>query len=59
MRKLALVLALALVALGFAAPRAECDHCIPTFCGHSAECPGACVCAIPLGKATGSCMGTR
>jgi hypothetical protein len=39
---------------------AECQGgCLPTFCGSSAECPGPCICAIPMGKATGSCMGTR
>ncbi len=55
----ALAAGLLFVALGLGAPRAECDHCLPTFCGYSAECPGDCVCAIPWGEATGTCMGTR
>jgi hypothetical protein len=56
---IALAAALLLVAFGLGAPRAECDGCLPTFCGHSAECSGDCVCAIPMGEATGTCMGTR
>ncbi len=61
--KLAIATTLAALLLGAAwlsrpAP-AYCAGCIPTFCGTSSECPGACVCAIPMGKATGSCMGTR
>ena len=38
---------------------AKCQHCVPTFCGTTAECPGDCVCAIPNDRATGTCMGTR
>ncbi len=43
----------------FAATDANCDWCVSTFCGSSAECPGTCVCAIPQGRATGYCTGTR
>ena len=35
------------------------EGCLPTFCGYSSECPGGCVCAIPLGRATGYCARTR
>lgn len=62
-RNVAVLLAIAGVVLvvgafGFARS-AACYDCIPTFCGHSAECPGKCFCAIPMGSATGTCSGTR
>lgn len=41
------------------APPARCSNCIPTFCGTTADCLTGCVCAIPIGEATGFCMGTR
>ena len=55
------ITALAAVALWAALPTssARCTACIPTFCGHSAECPGACACAIPMGEATGTCVEIR
>lgn len=44
-----------------AAPKPACAQagCVATFCGYSSECPGDCVCAIPMGDATGYCTGTR
>lgn len=44
--------------LFFPAP-ADCEWCVRTFCGTSNECPSNCVCAIPMGEATGYCSGTR
>ena len=43
----------------FVGQPAECQHCVPTFCGFTSECPGDCVCAIPNDQATGTCVGTR
>lgn len=43
----------------FVARDAKCSWCVANFCGSSAECPGGCVCAIPMGEATGHCSGTR
>lgn len=48
-----------LVGAFIAARPAQCDWCVATFCGSSAECPGDCVCAIPWGEVTGECSGTR
>lgn len=62
-RRLLIVIVAGLV-IGFVAGwlsvrTARCSDCIPTFCGTSSECPGRCVCAIPMGQATGYCAGTR
>lgn len=39
---------------------ARCDQwCVPTYCSNSAQCHGGCVCAIPDGRTTGYCTGTR
>jgi hypothetical protein len=35
---------------------ASCNACIPIFCGPG-SCPTGCWCAVPMGKATGTCMG--
>ena len=52
------VLALAAATAVLSAP-AYCDGCLSTFCGYSSECPGDCVCVVPMGGATGHCAGTR
>ena len=51
----------AIVGWAVLSPRPACAQtgCIATFCGRSSECPGDCVCAIGMGKATGHCVGTR
>jgi hypothetical protein len=53
------VLATFLMAAFLLAKAAPCSDCIPTFCGHSTECPQNCVCVIPTGEATGFCAGLR
>ena len=37
----------------------ECQSCIATFCGSTAECNRGCFCAIEMGDATGHCVGSR
>ena len=41
------------------ATRAECDACsVFKKCTYSANCPGACVCAKPVGQPSGFCTST-
>lgn len=55
-----LTLGLLAWAFGWIAPdMAHCYDCVATFCGSSAECLDGCFCAIPMGEATGYCVGTR
>jgi len=36
---------------------ADCNWCVPIFCGTDAQCPSNCSYAIPWGKVTGRCSG--
>jgi hypothetical protein len=52
---LAILGALALLAALYLPTPAECQTCLPTFCGFDADCPGDCSCYVPNGQATGEC----
>lgn len=57
---LEILIVVVFVALGAVVARnAECQSCIATFCGSTAECNDGCVCAVQMGDATGHCVGTR
>jgi len=59
MRSVILVLVLIATIVGVAlwSKPADCNWCVPIFCGTDAQCPSNCSYAIPWGKVTGRCSG--
>jgi hypothetical protein len=51
------ILLAALFIIAATARPADCNWCVPTICGTSAECLEGCHCAKPWGETVGRCSG--